>query len=82
MFRLDVNGKNYYKSKLAVDLGSQFLDDLDAALEVGFQQITWQGPLCGEPLYGLMFIVHELSLTVDESNDFNGELFVIFKKSS
>jgi translation elongation factor EF-G len=72
-FRLKVNGKSYHESKLAIDVDNQFLDDLEVALEAGFQQIAQQGPICGEPLHGLMFTIHELSLTSDETTNFKSE---------
>jgi len=43
-------------------LSDHFLNDLDMALEAGFQQAVEQGPLCGEPLSGLMFTIHALGI--------------------
>lgn len=60
------NGRDYQEGSLSQAFSSQILNDLENALEAGFQQAVQQGPLCGEPLYGLIIELLELDLSVEE----------------
>ena len=69
LFRLLINGKPSVDGRLASVFGDKFVEDLEDSLKLGFQQVIQQGPLCAEPLHGLMFIIHELNLESDEGNE-------------
>ena len=46
-----------------------FLDLMHSALRNGFQKVTARGPLCGEPMHGVGFVVDGLSIADDNKSD-------------
>ena len=43
----------------------RLLSDFESSVEAGFQMATFQGPLCGEPVVGMAWVVEKI--------DFNRE---------
>jgi ribosome assembly protein 1 len=52
------------------------LRDLENSIEAGFQMATFQGPLCGEPVVGMGWVVEEVKFNREgtEEGEESGEL--------
>ena len=44
------------------------LRSFDESVHTGFQIVTKSGPLCGEPMMGVVYFVEDFTLNVDENN--------------
>ncbi|CAG8540937.1 6028_t:CDS:2 [Paraglomus brasilianum] len=44
------------------------LRSFDESVHTGFQMVTKSGPLCGEPMMGVVYFVDDFTVNVDENN--------------
>eukprot|EP01083_Nonionella_stella_P105326 302934_1 len=49
--------------------GEQLINLLSKAIQNGFQSVTARGPLCGEAMYGVGFIVDHIEIVMDEDDE-------------